>query len=369
MRTISNYTLYTLYALISAAFLFGASLKAEAKVVVNARIDSTQMLMGDRTAMQVEIVTDGEKGQAVDMPPTYIDPKMGFAPYCGMEVYKVEADSSDLGNGRQSYMYNFGIQAFDPGMIIIPGPGYVIGDDTIRAKDLSINILAVDVSVAGNPDSIKMINPMYGPVAIKAKWYDWIPDWWYWILIVIAAIALAIFGVIYYRALKKGEPMFTAPKKVVPPYDLAVQRLEELREQHLPERGQEKEYYTRLTDILRQYLEGRFGINAMEMTSSEIRRRVNASPETRLPARHLDELLRIADFVKFAKVRPLPDDNVKSYNSAVQFVKDTRPTPEQVAEGKDQVPSDKNAGNTLGNVQGGANMADKAKDQNKPKTV
>ncbi len=63
------------------------------------------------------------------------------------------------------------------------------------------------------------------------------------------------------------------------------------------------------------------------MTSTQIRRMLNANEETRLSKENMERVLETADFVKFAKVRPLPDDNVKAFNSAMQFVEDTKPRP------------------------------------------
>ena len=62
---------------------------------------------------------------------------------------------------------------------------------------------------------------------------------------------------------------------------------------------------------------------------------LNANEETRLSKENMERVLETADFVKFAKVRPLPDDNVKAFNSAMQFVEDTKPRP-AVAETDDQ---------------------------------
>ncbi len=106
-----------------------------------------------------------------------------------------------------------------------------------------------------------------------------------------------------------------------------MQRLETLRTENLCDKGQEKEYYTRLTDILRSYLDTRFGINAMEMTSSQIVKSLRNNEETRMPEKYMSRVLEIADFVKFAKARPLPEDNAASFRSAPQFVEDTKPLP------------------------------------------
>ena len=126
---------------------------------------------------------------------------------------------------------------------------------------------------------------------------------------------------------KKKNPFAASAPKPVPPYERAIDELNKLRGEKLCENGQEKEFYTRLTDILRTYLHGRFGVNAMEMTSTQIRHAIQSNEETRLSKANMERVLETADFVKFAKVRPLPDDNVKAFNSAIQFVEDTKPQP------------------------------------------
>ena len=68
----------------------------------------------------------------------------------------------------------------------------------------------------------------------------------------------------------------------------------------------------------------------MEMTSSQILRALNNNDETRVPRKYMKAILETADFVKFAKVRPLPDDNVAAFKSAKQFVEDTKPAPEPI---------------------------------------
>ena len=139
----------------------------------------------------------------------------------------------------------------------------------------------------------------------------------------------------YLIATRKVKVNIIPQKKKLPPYEIAVRRLNALKEAGLWERGQEKDYYTRLIDILRDYLQERFGINAMEMTSQQIVKALSANEATRMPNRHMRNIVEIADFVKFAKARPLPDDNVKAFNNAMQFVEETRPAPEPDAESAD----------------------------------
>jgi hypothetical protein len=79
----------------------------------------------------------------------------------------------------------------------------------------------------------------------------------------------------------------------------------------------------------------------MEMTSTQILDTIRANDETRLPGKSMKDLLSIADFVKFAKVRPLPEDNVKSFNWAKQFVEDTKPVEVPEGNSKEKEPQSK----------------------------
>ena len=85
-----------------------------------------------------------------------------------------------------------------------------------------------------------------------------------------------------------------------------------------------KEYYTLITDTLRKYIEERFGINAMEMTSGEILDLIRKNSEAQSVYDNLRQILQLADFVKFAKMNPLPDENDLSMMNAYLFVNQTK---------------------------------------------
>ncbi|MDE6511199.1 MAG: hypothetical protein K2L00_03785, partial [Muribaculaceae bacterium] len=166
------------------------------------------------------------------------------------------------------------------------------------------------------------------------SFWDWMPDWlydlwWMWLLL-MAAIAAAIYFGSKYR--KTGK-FITLPEKPQPkPWTIALERLENLKAKNLWENGMEKEYFTQLTDILRDYLYARFGINAMEMTSRQIMQTLAGQADVKEKRGYVRKILDVADFVKFAKVRPLPADNVEAYDNAVYFVKETiEKEPEQDA--------------------------------------
>ncbi len=301
--------------LIAIVAFVATSPMAKSETEITATLDSAYILMGKQTTLHLEIIGDNAPGSLLlkDKADTLVKE---------VEIIDIlPADTTDLGNNRYQIKQDIIIQSFDSGLYTLPPFVYEVGKDVFKSNDLVLKVLPVPV------DTLQTINGYADVIDANAHFFDFLPDFitdnWGWILLGLLLIAGAIAA--YFILTKRVKITLTPPQKPIPPYQFAMESLSKLREEKLCEKGQEKEYYTRLTDILRIYLERRFGINAMEMTSSQIIATLNDNEQTKQPNRYMKQILEIADFVKFAKVRPLPDDNVKSFNSAVQFVEDTKP--------------------------------------------
>lgn len=293
-------------ALFASAFAFQAS-AAPAKVT--ASIDSTVVEMGSRATITLDVADAAKNGTLIDLPEAGMSTDDG-----SIDFIKVDADTFPGG-----YQYKILIQAFEPATVTFPPFRYVVGNDTAESDFLTLKVLPVEL------DSLETINPMASIVNPPRRWYDYIPEWLLWALLGIAVVAA---GIALYLIYKKNGTLIIHRTKPVNPYEAAMAELSRLRENKLAESGRDKEYYTRLVDILRVYLERRFQINAMEMSSTQILQSLRQNPETRDNQPRIKQILEIADFVKFANVRPMPDDNIKAFNNVVQFVEDTKPAPE-----------------------------------------
>ena len=97
-----------------------------------------------------------------------------------------------------------------------------------------------------------------------------------------------------------------------------------LKNVKLWQQGLNKEYYTALTETVRRYIVDRFGVNAMELTSAEILDSLRKDEEVASVYDRLKQILLLADFVKFAKIHPLPDENDLSLTNAYSFVNETK---------------------------------------------
>lgn len=289
-------------------------------IVVKATLDSATLEMGRVTALHVEVFGTIN---AADSAATEIGLEFPDSIKSSIEVAAVTpAEVTDLGNGRARILRDIIIQGFDSGVYVIPPVTYVAGETPILSNECVIKVYPTPV------DTLKTIHDYAGVVSPRREILDYLPDWMarygLWIIIALALIAAAVY--IYSRRGRSLIP--SAPAKKEDPVSAALRQLGELREEQLCQRGEEKQYYTRLTDILRIYLRDRFGINAMEMTSTQIRHALNSNTATRMSSSLMSRILEMADFVKFAKVRPLPDDNVAAMTRAVKFIDDTRPAPE-----------------------------------------
>ena len=320
------------FVVLSAIISINANNKLTSNVSAIAKLDSTSMIMGSKTALRVEFV--GEFG---DDAHTYIN----HDEWKLIEISETDsAQLNTLGSNRRELRAMFMIQAFDSGLHTLPPIYLVAGDDTIASNSpiLKVDPIALDTANVifkdGEAVDIK-VHDFTDVVDAEEKFFDFVPDWvsiiWPWVLLCVILLGILLF--VYYKWLRFGQIPLMPIKKPTPPYNVAIEKLNELYKKQLWQKGAEKEYYTQLTDILRGYLFGRFGINAMEMTTAQIMKAINDNDETIEFKNHIEVVLRNADFVKFAKAKPSAPENEDAYASVRDFVEQTKPQePQEGAE-------------------------------------
>lgn len=286
---------------------------------ISAKLDSTHVLMGKTIGLHISVVQDRDvNGLMLNLVADTLNAKVEIAD-------KGKADTTALDNNRLQINRDITLQAFDPGTYQLPAILYVVGGDTLRSKEtLTLTVDSIKVDPQGKIKDFK-------PVAeAPFKLLDWVPDfisdyWWAW----LAGLLLLAFGLYaYFKWYKKGINPLKPVKKRLPPYEEAMQALSILKSRNLWQNGQEKEYYTTLTDILRVYIDRRFGINAVEMTSTQIMDKIRQNEDAHIAKEQLNNVLEIADFVKFANMHTLADDNEIAFQRAVNFVEQTKPLPQ-----------------------------------------
>ena len=158
-----------------------------------------------------------------------------------------------------------------------------------------------------------------------------------WYIIGIILLALLVFLLIKYlrKRKPKPQPQTIWQKPEVPAHIAAIGSLENLKAKKLWQQGKVKEYHIELTDILRHYIEKRFTVGAMEMTTSEIMTALQNKKDLEESREDLQMMLQLADLVKFAKYAPSPIENENSMDKAFEFVRKTKT---EVQEPKKPVP-------------------------------
>ena len=269
------------------------------QVKVSTSLERDSIWLGDQIKMI--LVAEYPIGTSISFP--QLPDSLGH----GVEVVsRSTRDSSKMGDGilqmRQSYL----ITAFDSGPHPIQSFKFVgrtkVTPDTIRSNSLVLFVKVPPVDLKKGFADIK--KPYGAPVTFK----EVAP----WILGIILLATIIFFLIYAINRRRKNIPLFSLPAKPkLPPHVIALSELDKLKEEQLWQHDKVKDYYTRLTDIIRVYLEERFEVPAMEQTTQEILTSFKAEGSELKGAllTGLQRTLETSDFVKFAKYTPLADEN------------------------------------------------------------
>ncbi len=211
------------------------------------------------------------------------------------------------------------ITSIDSGFWALSPFQFIINNDT--AKPIETQPLLLEVQNIPVDTAEASIKDIKGPLDEPFDWHEYLP-YIYWSI--AAAILLGIIIYLIARLTKKKPLIITPPKPKEAPHITALRNLENLKQQKLWQDGKYKEYHTFISDILRLYIEGRYGVAAMELTSEEILKVMKSQVIDTESKEKLRQVLILADYVKFAKVIPIDVENELSINSAFDFVNETK---------------------------------------------
>lgn len=309
------------------------------QVNVSAELEKDTILIGDQISFTLNFTGPGDA--LVDWPFFQDTITENIELIQRSKIDSVVDEESNTLNLHQNLI----ITSFDSGYYKIPAVDffYMLPGNTsqyhafTQAEYLLVNTVQVDTTAA--------IKPIKGPMHAPYTFREFLP-WFFGIICVIILILI----IIWYRLWRKKEKKFTwvKPKPKLPPHVVALNDLEKLRRKKLWQAEKYKEFYTELTDILRIYLDGRFGINAMEMTSVEIIERILGLQLDNRMLGKVSEVIYTADMVKFAKEKPLPTENDKAQKTTEEFVKDT--IPRMNNNGGENNLNDNNSNSGIGNT-------------------
>ena len=304
----NSYRIKTIVGLLVCLWINVFSLSGQ--TIVKATIDSAGILIGQQTKIHLEIAAD--KGQSLQIP------LIPNALMKGVEVLDIsKIDTIDIGNNRMQIKYDYLITSFDSDLYLLPPFKVIAGPDTVFSTELALKVSTIPVDTES--EQFYDIKNIRKPPFVLM---DYLPG----ILLILAIIALiALAAYIIYRLInKKSLVPFKKEESYIPPHIRAIQKLDAIKADKLWQTGKVKEYHSEITDTLRRYIEERFDIGAMEMTSGEILADIKKYNEANVGYDNLKQILILPDFVKFAKYRSLPDENELSMMNAYLFVNNTK---------------------------------------------
>ena len=283
---------------------------AQSGVVVTAKADSMMLMIGQKTGIHLEVTCDA--GRDVTFPP-YRDTIV-----TGLEIIPpVLTDTQYVNEGkRMTIRRDYTVTCFDSAVVYVPSMPVMVDTTIYDSNPLAMIFMSFDI-----PEGQE---GFYGPKPIMmalptARELGFIPLYW---LLVFVGAAIG-FTLLY--SFRNDKPIIKRIKveAKLPAHVKAINDIEVLKKEGSSHSEDAKAYYTQLTDILREYINDRFGFNATEMTSYEILERLEQSQDKESLG-ELRDLLSTADMVKFAKFKPMLNENDRNLMSAMEFVNDTK---------------------------------------------
>ena len=301
---------------------------AAQKASAHATIQPTEIMIGEQALINVKVISPKDKIISFPVYDSEIVP--------GVEVIAMLPPDTLIENNVMTLNFKYVVTSFDSTLYHVPFIPVFDGTDTVYSNSFGLKVTSPELSDStlsylekinsGVTDSIDFEQLQLHDIKPVQKapfvWTDYL--WILWLVLGIAFI-LALIGLVIYLILKKKRKGYVfKPPVVQPAHVRAINELDKLKAEKIWQQGREKEFYSKLTDILRHYIYEREGVNAMEMTSGEILNEVRKLQEVDSVYDNLKQILSTSDLVKFAKYKPYPDENDLSLVNAYFFVNQTR---------------------------------------------
>lgn len=248
-----------------------------------------------------------------------------FAPLSGDTLVLVRNWQLDtLKTSKRHHTYDIEgsviIAPFEPGTYHLPDIGVLrvtpSASDTLvfTAPELEVKTLPVD------PETFE-IHDIKDQIRYPLTWGEALR-----ILLCLLLAAGVVFGIVLLVRRRRARSQGEAVRRD-PPHIVALRKLDAYRSEKFWEPSRQKQFYSGVTDALKEYIDARYGIDAPEMTTAELFAALREGRELGEDQRRaLQELFERADFVKFAKYIAPDTDNATVLPTAVKFVTDTYQT-------------------------------------------
>ena len=302
----------TCLAAVALLILVVLPTSAQEPASVRANADLAVISLGDRVTLVVEV--EHRPDQTITWP--ILSDTLG-----SFEIVGVNEGASEVVEGRQTSTKRYALTTFELGDLEIPAIEVTVADSgagepqLLSTEPVGVIVESVGIDEGGDIRNVK------APLEIPRNWLLLLP----WLLLIGGASAMVYWLYRRYQSRKKRpNERLERAEPVRPPHEVAYEALNRLEAKRLLERGETKPYFIEVSEIVRTYLEGRYPIDALEMTTYEVLRelkRVGLEPEV---FDLFPPFFSRSDLVKFAKHRPAPEVSKEMIPMARLLVDETR---------------------------------------------
>lgn len=314
-----NLTFFNLKYLVLIVSVYMASGFASMaqNVTVSAQMDSTMIFIGGQIDLKIQM----SQPQGLDLS----FPILTDTITKNIEIVRANpVDTINSDNQRLLLEQSFRITSFDSGLHYVPPIVFeqvseVLGKP-VETNHMSLMVINPFEEVDPQKGIVDIKMPMSSPFHIS-ELYKYFP----WVLGIILLSGIITLAVLKYFGRDIPVKIFKKEKPKVPPHITALEELDKIKAEKLWQRDLVKDYYSRMTDTLRHYIEERYKIHAMEQTSDEIMDSFKMVDDIdKKSLENLNQILQTSDLVKFAKHEPFPDENDLSMINSYFFINQTK---------------------------------------------
>lgn len=281
-----------------------------AQVTVSAELDSNRIMIGDQVRLELTVVHD----------PDVEIQRIGWEVLKEQDEIELVAEGSlDTVSTTDDFILTqaFVLTSFDSGYHYVPPipVSYIAGG---QPETIQTNQLALEVRTFPIQSDTARLAPIKTIIEEPLRIQDLLP--FLLLIVAVTMLGLLIWYLVRRRRRKEHPP---EPEVVRPAHEVAIEQLSELRDRKLWQQGAVKQFHSELTHIVREYLENRFEVRALESTTEETMAQLGDRIESDWREK-LKELLQTADLVKFAKAIPPASFHEEMQQRAEDFVQATK---------------------------------------------
>lgn len=285
---------------------------AQNNVSVKAEIDSCHRLIGEQARIKLKVGVDSNKKTLL--------PQFQQEIVEGVEIVeKLPNDTQLLNDGKRLLITEeYVVTSFDSALYVIPAFEVLVDGEPFYSEELALAVSMVPVDTT----NLDQFFPPKDIWPVELTWDDYKAPVGYSVLLILLAAVLAWVTIRYIN--NKPIIRIVKVKPRLPAHVVALKEIERIKSDNSwRTAGSSKDYYTALTDALREYMNERFSFNATEMTTAEIVEQL-LKIKDKESLGELRDILETADLVKFAKFNPPMNENDRNLLNAIEFINNTK---------------------------------------------